>query len=83
MGRKSGASDNIQKAKIYEKTGLGRKTAAQTKKEESYMSGTATKNTPRKKNVSIIQSQKEYSKEVHPDKKILRVAAYCRVSTLL
>lgn len=47
------------------------------------MSGTATKKTPRKKNVSIIPSQKEYSKEVHPEQKILRVAAYCRVSTLL
>ena len=50
------------------------------------MSGTATKKTPRKtprkKNVSIIPSQKEYSKEVHPEQKILRVAAYCRVSTL-
>ncbi len=47
------------------------------------MSGTGTKKTPRKKNVSIIPSQKEYSKEVHPEQKILRVAAYCRVSTLL
>ena len=47
------------------------------------MSGTATKKTPRKKNVSIIPSQKEYSKEVHPEQKILRVAAYCRVSALL
>ncbi len=36
-----------------------------------------------KKAVSIIPSRKEYDKEVHPAQKILRVAAYCRVSTLL
>ena len=36
-----------------------------------------------KKAVSIIPSRKEYDKAAHPAQKILRVAAYCRVSTLL
>ena len=39
--------------------------------------------TPRKKNISIIPSQKEFEKAVQPAQKTLRVAAYCRVSTLL
>ena len=39
--------------------------------------------TSRKKNISIIPSQKEFEKAVQPAQKTLRVAAYCRVSTLL
>lgn len=39
--------------------------------------------TPRKKNISIIPSQKEFEKAVQPAQKTLRVVAYCRVSTLL
>ncbi len=48
------------------------------------MSGTATKKaaTP-KKNVSIIPSWKEHDKAAHPVQEKQRVAAYCRVSTLL
>lgn len=36
-----------------------------------------------KKNVAIIPPQKKYDKQLRVDQKILRVAAYCRVSTLL
>ena len=48
------------------------------------MSGTATKKAATsKKNVSIIPSRKEHDKAVHPAQEKQRVAAYCRVSTLL
>ena len=48
------------------------------------MSGTATKKAAAaKKNVSIIPSRKEHDKAVHPAQEKQRVAAYCRVSTLL
>lgn len=36
-----------------------------------------------KKNVAIIPPQKKYDKQLRVEQKILRVAAYCRVSTLL
>ena len=41
------------------------------------------KSTQPKKAVSIIPSRKEYDKAARPAQEILRVAAYCRVSTLL
>ena len=36
-----------------------------------------------KKTVTIIQPQLKYDKHIKAEQKILRVAAYCRVSTLL
>lgn len=36
-----------------------------------------------KKNVAIIPPQMKYDKQLRVEQKILRVAAYCRVSTLL
>lgn len=39
--------------------------------------GTATK-----KNISVIPSKPDYDRSIHPQFKAMRVAAYCRVSTL-
>ena len=36
-----------------------------------------------KKNVAIIPPQMKYDKQLRVEQKTLRVAAYCRVSTLL
>jgi len=37
----------------------------------------------RKKNISVIPSQPEYDRRVKAQFKMLKVAAYCRVSTTL
>ena len=39
--------------------------------------------TARKKNISVIPSQPEYDRSIKVQFKMLRVAAYCRVSTTL
>lgn len=36
-----------------------------------------------KKNISIIPAARDYDRSVRPQMKALRVAAYCRVSTLM
>ena len=58
--------------------GLGRSPKVLKKKEEFDMVKTKTK-----KNVSIIPGKMEHGKKADAEQKILRVAAYCRVSTQL